>query len=153
MPPFSIFPEPAVTMLEPGVLSAYGALVIAATLSVLYLYRGRAFIVYWIGGWLFVASALVLVSRTYTDNRIGSVLTGLAAALVVWAAGLVLMASRAFPSVALRWTRAVRFAAASGVWFLAGPFLIKPVVIIATALLIGLTLLGFAAWHYAGLFR
>ena len=37
-------------------------------LSLLYLYRGRAFIVYWIGSWLLVAAALGLVARGYADT-------------------------------------------------------------------------------------
>jgi hypothetical protein len=40
----------------PHAAASYGALVIAATLGVLYLYRGRAFIVYWIGAWLFISA-------------------------------------------------------------------------------------------------
>lgn len=135
-------------LLQPRVLSAYGALIIAATLGVLYLYRGRAFIVYLIGTWLFIAAALELGSHTYSDSRLADILIGLAAALIVWATGLVLMAARAFPAVPLRWTGAVRFAAASAVWFLAGPFVLKPAVIIGSAVVACAILVGTAAFHY-----
>ena len=42
-------PAPSPIAIQPRVFSAYGALIAAAMLSLLYLYRGRAFVVYWIG--------------------------------------------------------------------------------------------------------
>src|SRR6185503_17208761 len=53
--------------IRPRVLSAYGSLVTAGMLSLLYLYRGRSFVVYWIVGWLLTAAALGLAARTYAD--------------------------------------------------------------------------------------
>src|SRR5262245_30992563 len=104
MPTLSVLPAPAVMVFQPRLLSAYGPLVIAATVGILYLYRGRAFIVYWIGAWLFLAGALALGSRVDGNGLLGDVLVGLAALLIVWTAGPILMASRAFPATALRWT-------------------------------------------------
>src|SRR5688572_1784458 len=119
-------------IVQPRAASSYGALVIAATLGVLYLYRGRAFIVYWIGAWLFVSAALSHVATRSQDRALSAVLIGLAVLLIVWATGLVLMAVQAFPARTLRWTYPVRFAAISAVWYLAGPFLVPPAVIIGT---------------------
>lgn len=135
-------------IVRPRAVSSYGALVIAATLGVLYLYRGRAFIVYWIGAWLFVSAALALVSIGSGDRTLSAVLVGLAVLLIVWATGLVLMAADAFPARALRWTRAVRFAAGSAVWYLAGPFVLAPTVIIGTGVAVSVVLLGWAAYRY-----
>ena len=44
--------------ISPGMFAAYGALLAAAMLGILYLYRGRAFVVYWIGSWLLIAVSL-----------------------------------------------------------------------------------------------
>ena len=143
----SSLPSPQ-ALIRPRAVSAYGSLVIAATLGVLYLYRGRAFIVYWIGAWLFISAALALVAGPYRDRTLGAVLLGLAVLLIVWAAGLVLMAAQAFPAHALQWTHAVRFAAVSAVWYLAGPFLVPPAAIIGTGVVVSVVLLAWAAYRY-----
>ena len=44
-------PAPEPVQIRPRLFVAYGALVAASTLGILYLYRGRAFIVYWIVSW------------------------------------------------------------------------------------------------------
>ena len=49
-------------------------------LSVLYVYRGRAFVVYWIGSWLLIAASLMLLAHGYQDPRLGSVMLGPGAA-------------------------------------------------------------------------
>src|SRR3954451_11256714 len=56
-------PAPAPILVRPRVFAGYGALIAAAMLSILYLYRGRAFIVYWIAGWLLIAGSLALLAR------------------------------------------------------------------------------------------
>jgi diguanylate cyclase (GGDEF)-like protein len=129
--------------IQPRVLSAYGALVATGMLSLLYLYRGRSFIVYWIGGWLFTAAALGLASRTYADPTLNRVLTGLAALFTVWASGLVLLAAESFPQQTVRWeTGRLNAIAVSALWFLLAPFIfpISSVVIsggVATAVVLG----------------
>jgi len=140
--------------IRPRVFSGYGALVTAGMLSLLYLYRGRAFIVYWIGGWLFTAAALGLASRTYADATLDRVLTGLAVLFTVWASGLVLLAAETFPQHTLRWgTRRLNAIAVSAVWFLLAPFLvpISAVTISGAALTAGL--LGWSSRLYLLLAR
>src|SRR5687768_8897920 len=65
--PLRGIPAPPPIVVRPRVFAAYGALITAATLMTLYLYRGRAFIVYWIGSWLFFAASLTLLARGYQD--------------------------------------------------------------------------------------
>jgi hypothetical protein len=95
-----------------------------AAIGVLYLYRGRAFIVYWIGAWLMLAGALLVTTQRAADPRLGSVLLGLALLLIVFAAGLLFLAVESFPTSALRWTVPIRVAAGSAVWFLVAPFIV-----------------------------
>ena len=139
--------------ISPGMVAAYGALVAAAVLIILYLYRGRAFVVYWIGSWLLVGCSLLLVSRDYADARLGRVVLGLAQLLGVWSAGLMLLAAEAFPDDPLRWTTPFKVAAVTAVWFLAGPFLIPVNVVLSTGPGMAAVLFGWASLRYFRLGR
>lgn len=145
---FRNIPVPGPITIQPRVFSAYGALIAAAMLSLLYLHRGRAFIVYWIGSWLLIASALGLVARGYSDPVLGSVLTGLSLLLVVWAAGLMLLAARAFPQTPLQWGATFKAAAGSVVWFLVAPFVLPLQAVIASGTLASSALVGWAGASY-----
>jgi diguanylate cyclase (GGDEF)-like protein len=140
-------------LVSPRVYSAYGALIAAAMLSVLYLYRGRGFIVYWIAGWVLVAAALTLVSRAYDDVRLAAIMLGLALLFVVWSTGLMVLAAESFPERPLRWNTPVRVAAASALWFLLAPFAVQPSTMIATATVLSSILLGWSAMRYLQLAR
>jgi diguanylate cyclase (GGDEF)-like protein len=146
-------PAPQPTMVRPRVLAAYGALLTAATLGILYLYRGRDFILYWVATWLLLAAALAIVSQSYTDLRLAGVMVGLALLLVVWSAGLVLLGRLAFPVHALRWSVPVRVAAGTAVWFLAAPFAMPLGAVIWSGTALTLILLGVAAHEYLHLAR
>lgn len=151
--PLQNIPAPGPITIRPRVFSAYGALIAAAMLSLLYLYRGRAFIVYWIGTWLLIAAALGLVSRAYPDPILGNVLTGLAMLSVVWSSGLMLLAAEAFPQNPLRWSATLKAAAASAVWFLVTPFLLPLSVLVSTGTAACTGLLGWSALRYLRLAR
>ena len=144
-------PAPAPILIHPRVFAMYGALVAAATLTTLYLYRGRPFIVYWIGSWLLFAASLALLARGYADARLGSVMVGLAQLLSVWSAGLLVLAGGSFPVGRLRWTTPVSVAAAAAVWFLAAPFALRLTVVVTTGLLATASLLGWAGARYLAL--
>jgi diguanylate cyclase (GGDEF)-like protein len=139
--------------ISPGMFAAYGALIAAAMLMVLYLYRGRAFVVYWIGSWLLVAGSMMLLTRGYDDARLGSVMVGLAQLLGVWSAGLMLLGAEAFPDEPLRWTGPLKVAAATAVWFLAGPFVVPLRVVLSTGPALAAVLFGWAALRYFRLGR
>jgi diguanylate cyclase (GGDEF)-like protein len=146
-------PIPGPITIDPRVFSAYGALIAAAMLSMLYLYRGRAFIVYWVGSWLLVAAALGLVSRVYSDPTLGSALTGLSMLFVVWSSGLVLLAARAFPQNPLRWGAMLKGVAASAALFLVAPFVLPGTLLVYTGTAVTGGLLGWAAVRYLQLAR
>jgi diguanylate cyclase (GGDEF)-like protein len=133
--------------------AAYGALLAAAMLTILYLYRGRAFVVYWIGSWLLVAGSMILLARAYDDARLRSVVLGLAQLLGVWSAGLTLLAAEAFPAEPLRWTGPLKVAAGTAVWFLAGPFFLPLRAVLSTGPALAAVLFGWAAVRYFRLGR
>jgi diguanylate cyclase (GGDEF)-like protein len=139
--------------ISPGMFAAYGALLAASMLTILYLYRGRAFVVYWIGSWLLVAGSMVLLAQVYDDARLGSVVLGLAQLLGVWSVGLTLLAAEAFPDEPLRWTGPLKVAAATAVWFLAGPFFLPMAAVLSTGPAIAAALFGWAAVRYFRLGR
>jgi diguanylate cyclase (GGDEF)-like protein len=135
----------------PRVFAAYGALLAAAMLSLLYLYRGRAFVVYWIASWLLLASALSLVARAYPDATLRNVLTGLALLFAFWAAGFVRLSFEGFPDHVVKWSlRRLNLIAGSALWFLVAPFIVPLSFVIVTGIVATAALL---AWSAAGYLR
>ena len=146
-------PDPPTAVIDPHLLASYGALVAAGLLSVLYLYRGRAFIVYWILSWTLLSASLLLESRGYDDVRIGAVMLGIAHLLKAWSAGLLWLGAHAFPDAPLRWNLPLRVAAISAVWFVAAPLLVPLRAILVTGQTISGFILAWAGIQYLRLFR
>src|SRR3954468_15637798 len=118
-------PAPQPVEIRPRLFVAYGALVAASTLGILYLYRGRAFVVYWIVSWSMLAAAYTLNGRGYADARLGSVMIGLSQLLAVWSAALLLLSVDEFRKKdPHQWNVPVQAGAATAVWFLAAPFVL-----------------------------
>jgi diguanylate cyclase (GGDEF)-like protein len=143
----------AVTI-EPRIISAYAALLAAAMLSLLYLYRGRGFVVYWIGSWLLIAASLGLVAQEYRDATLRSVLTGLALLFTVLASGLMRLSAESFPQNVLRWGgRRLTVISAAALWFLVTPFFLPLPAIVVTGTLATAALLAWSGKGYLRLAR
>jgi diguanylate cyclase (GGDEF)-like protein len=123
-------------------------------LTVLYLYRGRAFVVYWIGSWLLVAGALGIMARSYTDATLEGVLTGLALLFTVYAAGLMRLSVESFPQHDVRWNgqRLVLLSGAA-LWFLVSPFVLPLSTIVVTGIIATGVLLAWSGVGYLQLAR
>src|SRR5258705_8960093 len=115
-------PAPQSVEIRPRLFVAYGSLVAASTLAILYLYRGRSFVVYWIVSWSMLAAAYTLNARGYADVRLGGVMIGLSQLLTVWSSALLLLSvgefSRKHPQ---KWNVPVQAGAAGGGWVLCPP--------------------------------
>lgn len=146
-------PAPASMTIRPRMFAAYGALITSAMLSTLYLYRGRAFIVYWVGSWLLTSASLTLLAQGYADLRLGSVMLGLAQLLGIWSAGLTLLAAEAFGDSPLRWTVPLKVVAGTAVWFLVVPFVLPLTVVLSTGAAAIAILSGWASVRYLRLGR
>ena len=146
-------PDPPAAVIEPRLLASYGAMVAAGLLCVLYVYRGRAFIVYWILSWLLIAGSLLLESRGYADVRLGAVMLGLAQLFSAWSAGLLWLGAQAFPDAPLQWNFPVRVAAVSAVWFVAAPLVVPLRVILVSGQTISGFILAWAGIQYLRLFQ
>lgn len=134
--------------IQPRIFAAYGALLAAGMLGILYLYRGRSFVVYWIGGWLLLAAALAIASRSYSDPTLQSVMSGVSLLLTFWSAGIIILAALAFPNRALRWTWPIRVIEISAVWFLAAPFVVPMSVIVFSGAIATVSVLVWSAVRY-----
>jgi diguanylate cyclase (GGDEF)-like protein len=118
-------PEPQPVVIRPRLFVAYGALIAACTLAILYLYRGRGFVVYWIISWTMLAASYTLIARGYEDVLLGSVMIGLSQLLAVWSAALILLSVPPFAKRdRQRWSIPVQAGAATAVWFLVSPFVV-----------------------------
>jgi diguanylate cyclase (GGDEF)-like protein len=146
-------PQPPAAVIEPRVLASYGAAMAAALLGVLYVYRGRAFIVYWIVGWLLLAASLYLASLGFRDTLAGGVVMGLGQLLAIWSAGLLLLGAEAFPDAPLRWTAAIKIAAVTAVWFLVSPVAIPFHIVFVTGAVGSAFLLTWSGLFYLQLFK
>jgi diguanylate cyclase (GGDEF)-like protein len=147
-------PAPQPVEIRPRLFVAYGALVAASTLAILYLYRGRAFVVYWIVSWSMLAASYTLNGRGYADVRVGSVMIGLSQLLTVWSAGLLLLSVDDFSKKAPhRWNAPVQAAAAAAVWFLGAPFVLPLSSVLYTGLAACAVLQGWAGFRYGQLAR
>jgi diguanylate cyclase (GGDEF)-like protein len=140
--------------IHPRLISAYAALLAAAMLSLLYLYRGRGFVVYWIGSWLLVAAALGIVARSYADATLSHVLTGLALLFTVFAAGLMRLSVESFPEHSVRWDgRRLMAMSTAALWFLVAPFVVPLSTIVFSGTIATAALLTWSGWGYWQLAR
>lgn len=146
-------PEPQAALVEPRALACAGALLAATLLGILYVYRGRGFIVYWIVGWTLVAGSLYLESVRYTEPLVGGVMLGIAQLLGVWAAGLLFLGAQAFPDAPLRWNAPLKAVAASAVWFVAAPLVLPLRAVLVTGPAAAGFLLAWAGLRYLQLFK
>jgi diguanylate cyclase (GGDEF)-like protein len=135
-------------------ITAYAALLAAAMLSLLYLYRGRSFVVYWIGSWLLIAAALGIVARSYTDTTLRSVLTGLALLFTVYSAGLMRLSVESFPHQIVRWGgRRLMAVSGAALWFLVTPFVFPLSAVVFTGTIATAALLAWSGVGYLQLAR
>jgi len=145
-------PAPQPVEIRPRLFVAYGALVAASTLGILYLYRGRAFVVYWIVSWSMLAASYTLNARGYADVRLGGVMIGLSQLLTVLSAGLLLLSVDDFSKKGTRrWTVPLQAGAAAAVWFLAATFVLPLSSVLYTGPAASAVLMGWASLRYARL--
>ena len=145
-------PAPQSVEIRPRQFVAYGALIAASTLGILYLYRGRAFVVYWILSWTMIAASYTLNARGYADVRLGSVMIGLSQLLTVWSTALLLLSiddlSRKDPQ---RWNVPIQAGAATAVWFLAAPLVLPLSAVLYTGPAASAVLKGWASVRFSRL--
>ncbi len=138
---------PEIMTVRPRVYSTYGALIGASLLGLLYLYRGRPFIVYWIAAWLLVAAA-VSGRAPVADARLGGLMLSVGALLGFWAAGLFYLAPSAFMEQRVQWTGPLKVAALSAVWFVIAPFVLNIRAVLASGYIAVIAVVAAAVVRY-----
>jgi diguanylate cyclase (GGDEF)-like protein len=147
-------PAPQPVEIRPRLFVAYGALVAASTLGILFLYRGRTFVVSWVVSWTMLAVSYTLNARGYADVRVGSAMIGLSQLLAVWSSALLLLSVDQFAKGdRRRWRVPVQAGAVSAVWFLAAPFVLPLPAVIFTGAAASAVFKGFASFCFARLAR
>jgi len=68
---------PGSTAINPHILAGFTALVVGAMSLVVYFYRRRLFILWWMGAWFLLAGSMLPVSRSYRNAALGGMAYGL----------------------------------------------------------------------------
>jgi diguanylate cyclase (GGDEF)-like protein len=68
---------PSPTAVDAGVLAGIATLLVAGVLSLLYVYRRRAYILCWVVGWTLTALALLLSAKHFNGEKLGNAAYGL----------------------------------------------------------------------------
>lgn len=71
LPPAQLAFVPPLSPVNPRLVGAVGAVLVSALLLLLYFYRRRLYILYWIAGWMLVAASLFLGGRLYANLYAG----------------------------------------------------------------------------------
>ncbi|HEX2456718.1 MAG TPA: GGDEF domain-containing protein [Vicinamibacterales bacterium] len=71
------------TLVNPRTIVAFSLLVVVGLLLLLFVYRRRLFIVFWIVGWLTTALAMFMASSEYANPRLGAMAYGLSQFLAI----------------------------------------------------------------------
>jgi diguanylate cyclase (GGDEF)-like protein len=64
-------------VLNPHVVAGSAAIVIALLSLLVYLYRRRLFILWWVGAWMLQAASMLTVARVYDNEKLGAMAYGL----------------------------------------------------------------------------
>jgi len=83
-------------VLNPHVLAGSAALVIALLSLLVYVYRRRLFILWWMGAWLLLAASMLTVARTYANDKLGAMAYGVSQFLGVLASLAFVVAADAY---------------------------------------------------------
>ena len=68
---------PGSTAVNPYILVGFTAVVVGAMSLLVYFYRRRLFILWWMGAWFLLAGAMLPVSRSYKNVALGGIAYGL----------------------------------------------------------------------------
>jgi diguanylate cyclase (GGDEF)-like protein len=147
-------PVPDPILIQPRIYAAYAAVLGAALLACLYLYRRREFILYWTAGWLLIAGSLSARSFDPAGSPYGFVITdGIGGLMAVCSAGLFLLAPDAMNRSQFSRRRTFIALGIFITWFVAAPFVLSREVTAASGYLGASGILTLVAVRYLRLWR
>lgn len=143
--------DPAWALLEPRLIAAAGAAVVAGLLVLLYLNRRRAYVLFWTLGWVLIAASMVILGGA-PDGRLTEY-AGLYQTLNV-ASALAFALSASAVGGPLGWTPRDTFGAIGlGLWLALGSRVFGATGALVPGYLVAGTALGMASFRYARLAR
>ena len=83
-------------VLNPHVIAGSAALVIALLSLLVYVYRRRLFILWWMSAWLLLGASMFIVARTFANDKLGAMAYGISQFLGVLAALAFVVAADAY---------------------------------------------------------
>ncbi len=95
------------------------AVIITCLLLLLYLYRRRPYILYWVGGWAYLAGSLFVGARPYTNPKVGALAYGASQLFAIASSALFLIGADAYHA-RRRWPQLVLMLPLA-IWFLLAP--------------------------------
>ncbi len=87
---------PALTIVNPRVLLGAATLTVTGLLCLLYFYRRRLYILYWIAGWSLATAATFLVAPEYSNRTLGFALYGISQFLGIMSALVFVISADAY---------------------------------------------------------
>jgi diguanylate cyclase (GGDEF)-like protein len=137
-------PGPAWLFGSPPRLAALGALVAAATLLLLYVYRRRRFILEWTVGWALLAASLLLWSVEAGQRLVGLALLGLSHFLTIGAAILFVIGTDTYRSGEPSRPRLLWMPVPFLLWFVLAPLALGPGSVVVPGYLVAAGVLAVA---------
>ncbi|MEE2612326.1 MAG: hypothetical protein VX975_00745, partial [Acidobacteriota bacterium] len=145
-----LFPSGVLGVADPARLGAFGAMVVAALFTLLYVYRRRAYILQWVSAWVLLTGALSVAARDTQQTTVALLMLGFSRFLSLTA--ILAIASSPLTFRNRRWLDRRYLLGLAPIlgWCVASPFLFGPKMALlpgyalAAALLVagGLTFLG-----------
>lgn len=138
---------PQATNIQPRLLAGLSTLVVTGLLLLLYFYRRKLYIVYWIAGWLISAASLLLTAYPYPGKAVRYLAYGISQFLGIIAALVFVVSADAYRAPP-KWRRGYGFVILPLlIWFALAPLALGPLAVFAPGHLLmagGLTAAAFA---------
>ena len=87
---------PALTVIDVRTLAGAATLLVAALLSLLYIYRRRPYILCWIAGWVLIGASRLLAAREFPGERMSLAAYGLSQFLAIVGALVFVLSADAY---------------------------------------------------------
>ena len=142
-------PSPPSIPISPRRSAAFGAAIVAGLLMLQYAHRRKAFILLWASGWLLIAPAMLLISRTYESALANHFAVGLSQFLGICTATLFLSSADLYRQTRFVRPERLRVLIVIGAWFLIAPLILGPASVLSPGYLISAVIMAAAGAMYA----
>jgi diguanylate cyclase (GGDEF)-like protein len=143
--------DPGSILINPRRAAAFGALVICGLLLLQYAHRRQPFILTWAVGWLLIAPAMLLISRTYPNPTLTALAIGVSQFLGICTAALFLWSGDLYRHTSFVQAGRLKFLAAVAAWFVFAPLVLGAGAVMIPGYLVTAVVLAGAATMYGAI--